>query len=149
LPTICQRGVPICEFRRTFGVRLLQARRRLFFDASGLAALQGFRMATQVCEIKIRAWPVLLALTLVLAAGVTQAQTNFPARRIHMIVPYPAGGIVDIATRTVTNELSRMWHQPIIVEAKPTASGNLALDGPLNKITNRSQSPQNRPTVAG
>ena len=85
-------------------------------------------MATQVREIKTHAWPVLLALNLVLAAGVTQAQTDFPARRIHMIVPYPAGGIVDIATRTVTDELSKRWHQPIIVEAKPTASGNLAWD---------------------
>src|SRR5208282_936908 len=56
------------------------------------------------------------------------AQTNFPTRRIHLIVPYPAGGIVDIATRIVTDKLSEMWHQPIIVENRPTASGNLAWD---------------------
>jgi tripartite-type tricarboxylate transporter receptor subunit TctC len=45
-----------------------------------------------------------------------------------MVVPYPAGGIVDIATRIVTDKLSEIWHQPIVVEAKPGASGNLAWD---------------------
>jgi tripartite-type tricarboxylate transporter receptor subunit TctC len=45
-----------------------------------------------------------------------------------MIVPYPAGGIVDIVTRIVTDKLSDIWQQPIVVEAKPGASGNLAWD---------------------
>jgi tripartite-type tricarboxylate transporter receptor subunit TctC len=45
-----------------------------------------------------------------------------------MMVPYPAGGIVDIATRIVTDKLSEIWRQPIVVEAKPGASGNLAWD---------------------
>ena len=56
------------------------------------------------------------------------AQTDFPNRRIHMMVPYPAGGIVDIATRIVTDKLSEIWRQPFVVEAKPGASGNLAWD---------------------
>jgi tripartite-type tricarboxylate transporter receptor subunit TctC len=43
-------------------------------------------------------------------------------------LPYPAGGIVDVATRIVTDKLSEIWHQPIVVEAKPAASGNLAWD---------------------
>jgi tripartite-type tricarboxylate transporter receptor subunit TctC len=69
-----------------------------------------------------------LTATLAFISSVAYAQTNFPTRRIHVIVPYPAGGIVDIATRIVTDKLSEMWHQPIIVETKPTASGNLAWD---------------------
>jgi len=31
-----------------------------------------------------------------------QAQANYPSRAIHIVVPYPAGGIVDIIARTVT-----------------------------------------------
>ena len=62
----------------------------------------------------------------VLVTGAGHAQTDFPNRPIHMVVPYPAGGIVDIATRIVTDKLSEIWHQPIVVEAKPGASGNLA-----------------------
>jgi tripartite-type tricarboxylate transporter receptor subunit TctC len=63
-----------------------------------------------------------------MASGAASAQTDFPNRRIHMIVPYPAGGIVDIVTRVVTEKISEAWQQPIIVEAKPAASGNLAWD---------------------
>jgi hypothetical protein len=43
-----------------------------------------------------------------------------------MILPYPTGGITDFATRIVTDRLSEIWHQPIVIEAKPTAHGNLA-----------------------
>ena len=67
----------------------------------------------------------LLALALTTPAG---GQTDFPARRIHMVVPYPAGGIVDIVTRIVADRLSEIWQQPIIVEAKPSAGGNIAWD---------------------
>jgi tripartite-type tricarboxylate transporter receptor subunit TctC len=64
----------------------------------------------------------------VLVTGAAHAQTDFPNRHIHMVVPYPPGGIVDIATRVVTDKLSEIWHQPIVVETKPGASGNLAWD---------------------
>ena len=65
---------------------------------------------------------------MILVTSTAYAQTDFPNRRIHMIVPYPAGGIVDIVTRIVTDKLSEIWQQPIVVEAKPGASGNLAWD---------------------
>ena len=69
------------------------------------------------------------SLTSVLAAwgsGAAYAQTDFPSRRIHIVLPYPAGGTVDVVTRIVTDKLSEIWRQPIVVEAKPAASGNLA-----------------------
>jgi tripartite-type tricarboxylate transporter receptor subunit TctC len=53
------------------------------------------------------------------------AQADFPNRRIHTIVPYPPGGIADVATRIVTDKLSELWRQPIVVETKPGANGNL------------------------
>jgi len=42
-----------------------------------------------------------------LVTGSAHAQTDFPNRPIHMVVPYPAGGIVDIATRIVTGQAFR------------------------------------------
>jgi tripartite-type tricarboxylate transporter receptor subunit TctC len=69
-----------------------------------------------------------LAASWVLATGPANVQTDFPNRRIHMVLPYPAGGIADVATRIVTDKLSEIWHQPIVVEAKPAAQGNLAWD---------------------
>ena len=73
---------------------------------------------------------VLLVAMLGAAPVLAQAPptTDFPTRRIHIVLPYPAGGIVDVTTRIVTDRLSEKWGQPIIVEAKPTASGSVAWD---------------------
>jgi tripartite-type tricarboxylate transporter receptor subunit TctC len=71
---------------------------------------------------------LMLATALMLVTSAVYSQPDFPNRRIHMMVPYPAGGIVDIVTRIVTDKLSEIWRQPIVVEAKPGASGNLAWD---------------------
>ena len=49
------------------------------------------------------------------AASVASAQTGFPAKAVHLFVPYPAGGAVDILARTLGDELSKNWGQPVIV----------------------------------
>jgi tripartite-type tricarboxylate transporter receptor subunit TctC len=73
-------------------------------------------------------WCLVLVAGVLAVASAAHAQTDYPNRRIHMVVPYPAGGIVDIATRIVTDRLSEIWRQSIIVEAKPGANGNVAWD---------------------
>jgi tripartite-type tricarboxylate transporter receptor subunit TctC len=60
------------------------------------------------------------------AANVASAQTGFPARAVHLFVPYPAGGAVDILARTLGDELSKNWGQPVIVENRPGAGGVVA-----------------------
>jgi tripartite-type tricarboxylate transporter receptor subunit TctC len=65
-----------------------------------------------------------LALLLV-ASQPAQAQIDYPNRPIHIIVPYPAGGIVDIVARAVTEQVSRDWKQPIVVESRPGANSNI------------------------
>src|SRR5262249_7803532 len=69
-----------------------------------------------------------LAAVAISVADPAGAQTDFPNRRIHMVVPYPAGGIVDITARIVTDKLSEIWHQPFVIETKPGANGSLAWD---------------------
>ena len=54
-----------------------------------------------------------------------QAQANYPSRAIHIVVPYPAGGIVDIIARTVTEQVGRDWKQPVISEARPGGNSNI------------------------
>lgn len=54
-----------------------------------------------------------------------QAQSNYPSRAIHVVVPYPAGGIVDIIARTVTEQVGRDWKQPVISEARPGGNSNI------------------------
>jgi len=57
--------------------------------------------------------------------AIAQAQSNYPNRAIHIIVPYPAGGIVDIVARTVTEQVGRDWKQPVISEARPGGNSNI------------------------
>jgi tripartite-type tricarboxylate transporter receptor subunit TctC len=60
------------------------------------------------------------------AANVASAQTGFPTKAVHLFVPYPAGGAVDILARTLGDELSKNWGQPVIVENRPGAGGLVA-----------------------
>jgi tripartite-type tricarboxylate transporter receptor subunit TctC len=54
-----------------------------------------------------------------------QAQGNYPSRPIHVVVPYPAGGIVDIIARAVTEQVGRDWKQTVVLEARPGANSNI------------------------
>jgi tripartite-type tricarboxylate transporter receptor subunit TctC len=54
-----------------------------------------------------------------------QAESNYPSRPIHIVVPYPAGGIVDIVARAITEQVGRDWKQAIVVEARPGANSNI------------------------
>ena len=64
-----------------------------------------------------------LAVALLLpAAGVAQ---NYPSKPIRLICPFPPAGAVDIASRATAYELSRILGQPVAVENKPGAGGNL------------------------
>ena len=66
-----------------------------------------------------------LAVLLLAASAPAQAQSDYPNRPIHVVVPYPAGGIVDIVARAVTEQVGRDWKQPIVVEARPGANSNI------------------------
>ena len=65
-----------------------------------------------------------LGLLLLLGAPAAQAE-SYPSRPIHIVVPYPAGGIVDIIARTVTEQVGRDTKQAIVVEARPGANSNI------------------------
>ena len=67
----------------------------------------------------------LLAIGLALAAQLSMAQT-FPDRAITLVVPNPPGGLVDTSARLLSEPLSRVIGQPVIVDNKPGASGNTA-----------------------
>jgi len=66
-----------------------------------------------------------LTATLLMIASGARAGNDYPNRPIHIIVPYPAGGIVDIVARAVTDQVGRDTGQPIVVEARPGANSNI------------------------
>ena len=62
------------------------------------------------------------ASALTLAHRSAIAQEAWPAKPIRVIVPFPAGGVVDLVTRAVTDRLAVTLKQPFLVEARPGAS---------------------------
>jgi tripartite-type tricarboxylate transporter receptor subunit TctC len=60
-------------------------------------------------------------------AGAALAQA-WPAKPLKIIVPYPPGGTSDILARAVGQKLSEQYGQPVIVENKPGATGNIGAD---------------------
>jgi tripartite-type tricarboxylate transporter receptor subunit TctC len=56
---------------------------------------------------------------------VAQAESDYPNRPIRVIVPYPAGGIVDIVARAVTEQVGRDWKVPVVMDDRPGANGNI------------------------
>jgi len=74
--------------------------------------------------------PLLFAAACALSfAAVIDAHADepYPAKPVRIIVPYPAGGVADLLPRTVGQKLSDKWGQPVIVENKPGASGNIGM----------------------
>ncbi|MGC1696288.1 MAG: tripartite tricarboxylate transporter substrate-binding protein, partial [Pseudolabrys sp.] len=70
-----------------------------------------------------------LALGAALSFAVTtsQAQT-YPDRPIHLIAPFPAGGLADVLARAVADEISKTLGEPVIVENRAGAGGNVGAD---------------------
>jgi tripartite-type tricarboxylate transporter receptor subunit TctC len=61
------------------------------------------------------------------AAGHAPAQ-NFPSKAVRIIVPYPPGGTSDILSRLLSQKLNEVFGQPIVVDNRPGANGNIGAD---------------------
>jgi tripartite-type tricarboxylate transporter receptor subunit TctC len=74
---------------------------------------------------------MLCALLALCAAGLVQAQT-YPSKPVRLIVPYPAGGVVDLVARAVADKISQNWGQVMVVEPRPGGSANIGADAVAN-----------------
>jgi tripartite-type tricarboxylate transporter receptor subunit TctC len=71
---------------------------------------------------------LLLLVGCMLAASAVQAADGYPARPLRLIVPYPAGGPLDAVARLAAQKVSAQWGQPVVVENKAGAGGNIGAD---------------------
>jgi tripartite-type tricarboxylate transporter receptor subunit TctC len=58
-------------------------------------------------------------------ASATDAPPDYPNHTVRIIVPFPAGGTADVLPRIVGQYLSKRWNQPVVVENKSGAGGNI------------------------
>jgi len=68
------------------------------------------------------------ALLLCLAATLAQAQGAYPSKPIRFIAPFPPGGSSDVLCRILGQKLSELGGQPVVVENRAGASGNIAAE---------------------
>jgi tripartite-type tricarboxylate transporter receptor subunit TctC len=68
---------------------------------------------------------LLLSLVAICAPLAATAQSNWPDKPIHIIVPFTAGSGTDIVARTIAEPMSRGLGQPIVIENRPGAGGTL------------------------
>src|SRR5712691_12941837 len=73
------------------------------------------------------AWIVSVVLALVVLCAVPAQAQNYPAKPIHILVPYAPGGISDIASRILGAKLTEAWGQQVLVENRPGGNGFIAM----------------------
>src|ERR1700704_508923 len=69
-----------------------------------------------------------LALAAMLAALPGAGAQDYPSRPVKIIVPFPAGGTADVMPRVIGEWLSRKWAQPVVVENRTGAAGNIGAE---------------------
>lgn len=70
----------------------------------------------------------LLIATVALAAGTTAFAQEWPTKPVKIVVPFAAGGTTDVVARLVGQKLSEIWGQPVVVENRAGAGGNVGAD---------------------
>jgi tripartite-type tricarboxylate transporter receptor subunit TctC len=72
-------------------------------------------------------YQIAFAVALTCAAALVQAQ-DYPAKQVRLVLPFPPGGGSDIIARVVAQKLTGSLGQPVIVDNRAGASGNIAAE---------------------
>ncbi|MEH2594939.1 tripartite-type tricarboxylate transporter receptor subunit TctC [Bradyrhizobium sp. AZCC 1577] len=80
-------------------------------------------------SVAITAIPLLCAID-----GRADDAANYPSQTIKIIVPFPAGGTADILPRFVAERLRQKWNQPVIIENRSGAGGNIGAEAVASSV---------------
>jgi tripartite-type tricarboxylate transporter receptor subunit TctC len=76
---------------------------------------------------------IVVAIACVLAGGVGFAPQPagaqaYPTKPIRLVVPFPPGGSLDVVARAIGQKLTEAWGQPVVIDNRPGAGGNIGAD---------------------
>jgi tripartite-type tricarboxylate transporter receptor subunit TctC len=76
---------------------------------------------------------IIAAIACVLAGGVsfaplTACAQGYPTKPIRLVVPFPPGGSLDVVARAIGQKLTEAWGQPVVIDNRPGAGGNIGAD---------------------
>ncbi len=91
-----------------------------FFKVSGIAPLSAIFIVA-ACALSTLA-------TAQKASNIAEPVAAWPTRAVRILVGFPGGSTPDMAARTLAEPLSKILGQPVIIENRPGASGNIAAD---------------------
>jgi tripartite-type tricarboxylate transporter receptor subunit TctC len=66
-------------------------------------------------------------LFLILLSGTAWSQ-EWPVKAVRIVVPFPPGGSADLLPRIVGEKLAERWGQPVIIDNRPGAAGNIGAE---------------------
>jgi tripartite-type tricarboxylate transporter receptor subunit TctC len=70
----------------------------------------------------------LLAAALIAAAALPATAQNFPQKPVRTVIGYTPGGTTDVVARIIGQKLTELWGQPVIVDPRPGAAGNIGAE---------------------
>ena len=73
---------------------------------------------------------IFCAIVAIIAASPTPVvcAESYPVKPIHLVVPFPPGGSLDVVARAIGQKLSEAWGQPVVIDNRPGAGGNIGAD---------------------
>ena len=71
---------------------------------------------------------IVIIVAAAVAAAPAAAQTDYPSKPVRIIVPFGAGGAADTLPRLLAQYLAPMWGQPVVVENRTGAAGNIGME---------------------
>src|SRR5258707_8776589 len=105
----------------------MRKRRRLSFKVSPFGLTRRIGACMQTMTQFRAAVSVAVALCAVLFGLCAHAQ-DYPSRPVRIVVPFAPGGPNDIIVRLIAQKLTETWGQPLVVENRPGAGGNIGTD---------------------
>jgi tripartite-type tricarboxylate transporter receptor subunit TctC len=94
----------------------------------GTAKREEAMTTTNVPKKAGRAAAALMVAGIAITTSATTAQETYPNRVIKIVVPFAAGTTADVIPRLIGDKLTAKWGQPIIVENRPGATGNIGAE---------------------